>query len=188
MVDWTDGNSSLQVDKGPFRCTVPWRLEPFQAHLYLSQLKCDGTVSVTSKNARTLGILVLLEGKVLGPRQSNLRQKLSQNLQGWSLVQSYILIAVPFFPQINHFNIPCLDGCHQSFMHIVINLSKVNVWLYRTCWIKSFSSADPFLYFFTCSCIRRSLAVNKFAQLCCIHVHRWEQTCLQNMLDIYHII
>ena len=60
-------------------------------------LKCHGTVSVKRKNARTLGGLVLLGGKVFVTLQSFVRLKLSKNLQGWSLVQSYILVAVPSF-------------------------------------------------------------------------------------------
>ena len=34
----------------------------------------------------------------------------------------YVLTAVPFFQQINNFDITCFNGGHQSTMHIVINL------------------------------------------------------------------
>ena len=78
-------------------------------HSELGQLKYDGTVSITIQN---LWSSCTSWHQNVGPSQSFVREKLLQNLQGWAFVQYYVLIAVPVFPQINNFDITCLNGAN----------------------------------------------------------------------------
>ena len=96
---------------------------------FLCHLERNRAVSVTCQDAFTFLVLVQHKRKVLAPCQALVSNQLSQNLEDRSLVQHDFLSSITFFPKIDHLYIALCNTVHQTLMHVMINVLRVEVWV-----------------------------------------------------------
>ena len=95
----------------------------------LGQLKTQRTIGIAAKYPVPPSISAELEPKVLTPCHTLVSNELDQHLGHLALDESVVLKSIPFLPHVDDFDVTILNCPHQTLVHVVVDLIRIEVWV-----------------------------------------------------------